>query len=90
MLGGTAGHSSKNRYCPARFGTVDRYEALPRRVRQSAAYVNGHAHCVHVCFAHAQSGGLLLSPRVHGLSPALWRERERIQPVVLTNVVACS
>ena len=25
MLGGTAGHSSKNRYCPARFGTVDRY-----------------------------------------------------------------
>ena len=25
VLGGTAGHSSKNRYCPARFGTVDRY-----------------------------------------------------------------
>ena len=26
MLGGTAGHSSKNRYCPDRFGTVDRYD----------------------------------------------------------------
>ena len=25
VLGGTAGYSSKNRYCPARFGTVDRY-----------------------------------------------------------------
>ena len=35
MLGGTAGHSSKNRYCPARFGTVDRYGVVTENIGQS-------------------------------------------------------
>ena len=45
VLGGTAGHSSKNRYCPDRFGTVDRYalELGHNQLRQSCSQLQvGH------------------------------------------------
>ena len=32
VVGGTARHSGKNQYCPARFGTVDRYAQVSARV----------------------------------------------------------
>ena len=48
MLGETAGHSSKNRYCPARFGTVDRYEAMgPTSSMIPHARVFKYSACAH-------------------------------------------
>ena len=45
VLGGTAGHSSKNRYCPARFGTVDRY-AYACALHFQWAWFTSHKVCV--------------------------------------------